>query len=105
MDVTKWKVSDQEEQETHRDELEADGFNRLYLTVVDGNHSCSIWSWGATQKLANEQAGLIASATDLLDELILARDTIYSLQGAMTGEFFKEQIERIDVAISKATGK
>lgn len=48
-------------------------------------------------------ARLIAAAPDILDELVQARNTIHSLQSAMTGQFFQEQIDRIDAAIKKAT--
>ena len=54
-----WRVSCDAEQETHREEENADGYDRLYLTVVDGAHSCSIWCWGSTQDIADEQARTI----------------------------------------------
>ena len=51
-----WKVSSPEDQDAIRAEQNADGFDHLFLTVVDGEHECSIWCWGATQKAADEQA-------------------------------------------------
>lgn len=50
-------------------------------------------------------ARLLSAAPDLLTELALARSTIHSLQGAMTGAFFQDQLDRIDAAIEKATGE
>ena len=58
-----WRVSSEEDQQAIRDGQEADGTNRLYLTVVDGTHSCSIWCWGKTQELANKQAQRIEQLT------------------------------------------
>lgn len=40
---------------------------------------------------------------DLLEELVSARDTLAKLQGAMTGPFFQEQLDKMDAAIKKAT--
>ena len=54
-----WEVSSDEDQEAIRESENAGDCGKLFLTTVDGAHSCSIWCWGGTQDIADEQAQTI----------------------------------------------
>lgn len=104
-----WKVSSQEYQEACRNELEWDSCN---LTVIDvPAHGAAIHVFGATQKVADERANLIAAAPDLLAAL---EQIVEGLEVPMLGNdtvagnlpITKRDIAKIArAAIAKAKGE